>query len=309
MLAAFLTTALFAATAPIARRAALLLGPTTANLCRLALAALVLGAWAWSFGHGLGVAFGWLLASGVAGFGAGGLLMFHALPRAGSNVANLVVQCGSAVAALALAWTWLGEQLHPAELLAVAIVLAGVVLGTAPRSFPQLTPKQLRLGATLAALSALGQGAGAVFSRKAFATARAAGLSLDPGTATFERVLGGLLIAGVAWIIIRGARLAPTAETPRTASGRAWPWVLANTFAGPVLGVTCMQWALSTTPAGIVQTIVATAPLLTAPLAFGLGEALPRSRYFAGAIIAVAGTMALCVGVEGMREAVDRGPR
>jgi drug/metabolite transporter (DMT)-like permease len=293
MFPALLTTCFFAATAAIARRAALLVGPTTANLYRLALAVLLLGAWAWSFGHGLGAAFGWFLASGVAGFGIGGLLMFHALPRAGSNVANLVVQCGSAVAALVTAWVWLGERLEVAELIAIAAILAGVILGTAPRSFPQLTLHQLKLGAALAALSALGQGAGTVLSRKAFATARAAGLDLDPGTATFERLLGGLLVALVAWLVIRSARLATTTETPHTDSGRAWPWVFANTLTGPVLGVTCLQWALSTTPAGIVQSIVATAPLLTAPLALGLGEALPRGRYFAGAILAVAGTIVL----------------
>jgi drug/metabolite transporter (DMT)-like permease len=293
MVPALLTTGFFAATAVIARRAALLLGPTTANLCRLALAALLLGAWAWSLGHGLGAAFGWFLASGVAGFGAGGFLMFHALPRAGSNVANLVVQCGSAVAALVFAWTWLGETLHATELFAIVAILAGVIVGTAPQGFPQLTALQLRLGAMLAALSALGQGAGTVFSRKAFAVARAEGLGIDPGTATFERVLGGLLVALVAWMIIRGMRLAATTEPRSYITGRAWPWVLANTLTGPVLGVTCLQWALSTTRAGIVQTIVATAPLLTAPLAFGLGEALPRGRYFAGAIVAIFGTAAL----------------
>ena len=291
MLAALLTTGFFAATAVIARRAALLLGPTTANLWRLVLAALLLGAWAGSFGRGLGAAFGWFLASGVVGFGVGGLLMFHALPRAGSNVANLVVQCGSAVTALGIAWAWLGEQLHAAELAALAAILGGVILGTAPRSFPQLAPRQLRLGAILAALSALGQGAGTVFSRRAFAAVRAAGSDIDPGTASFERVLGGLFVAMVAWIVMRSARLAT--ETPRSVSGRAWPWVLANALTGPVLGVTCLQWALSTTPAGIVQTIVATAPLLTAPLAFSLGEALPRARYFAGTIVAVLGTAAL----------------
>lgn len=291
MLAALLTTGFFAATAAIARRAALLLGPTTANLWRLLLATLLLGAWAWSFGHGVGAAFGWFFASGVAGFGIGGFLMFHALPRAGSNVANLVVQCGSAVAAFVIAWAWLGEQLRGAELAALTLILAGVILGTAPRSFPQLTPRQIRLGAGLAAFSALGQGAGTVFSRRAFAALHATGLGIDPGSATFERVLGGLVVALIAWLVIRNAGLAT--ETPRRAFGPAWPWVVLNTLTGPVLGVTCLQWALSTTPAAIVQSIVAAAPLLTAPLAFGLGEALPRGRYFAGAIVAVAGTIAL----------------
>ena len=76
-------------------------------------------------------------------------------------------------------------------------------------------------------------------------------------------------------------------------SGRAWPWVVANGLTGPVLGVTCFQWALSTTPAGIVQSIVATAPLVTIPLARWLEHARPRALYYAGALLAVAGVCGL----------------
>lgn len=290
MLAAVLTTAFFAATAPIARRAAQILGPSSANLARLALAAVILGGWALLFGHGLGAVWPWFLASGVAGFGLGGFLMFHALPRAGSNLANLVVQCGSAVTALMMEWIWLGSALTPAQLVCVALILAGVIIGLAPRSFPTLPAAAVRRGATLAILSALGQGCGAVLSRRAFLAARESGAFVDPGTATFERVAGGLLIGAIGWVAIRWIRRAPE---PATATGPAWPWVCANTLSGPILGVTCMQWALSTTPAGIVQPIVAMAPLFTAPLALGLGEALPRGRYFAGTVLAFIATVVL----------------
>ncbi len=291
MFAAILTTGLFAATAPIARRAAVLLGPTTANLYRLLLALLLLAGWSLGWGRGGAAAPAWFLASGLAGFGVGGVLMFQALPRAGSNLANLVVQCGSAIVAVLLEWSWLGAQLTVAELGCVAAILVGVIVGIAPHGFPQLRTAQVRAGAWLATLSAIGQGMGAVLSRKAFAVARSAATTVDPGTAAFERVIGGVLVAGAAWCLLRFLRR--RREPAEGDLGRAWPWVIANTFAGPVLGVACMQWALSTTPAGIVQPIVATAPLLTAPLAFGLGEALPRARYFAGAAIATGATAAL----------------
>jgi len=52
---------------------------------------------------------------------------------------------------------------------------------------------------------------------------------------------------------------------------------------GPVLGVTCFQWALSTTKAGIVQSIVATSPLATIPLAAWLEGGWPRPVYYGGA--------------------------
>ncbi|MBE2214293.1 MAG: EamA family transporter [Opitutaceae bacterium] len=291
MLAAILTTAFFAATAPIARRAAQLLGPATANLARLALAALILGLWALLFGRGFGAAWLWFFASGVVGFGLGGFLMFQALPRAGSNLANLVVQCGSAVTAMLVEWAWLGVGLGTAQLACVVAILAGVVIGLAPSSFPQLPAAEVRRGAVFAILSALGQGCGAVLSRKAFAAVRAGGATIDPGTATLERIAGGVLVAALAWVIVRTVR--GSREPTGPVAGPAWPWVLANTLTGPVLGVTCMQWALSTTPAGIVQPIVAMAPLFTAPLAFGLGENLPRRRYFVGTIVAFVATVVL----------------
>ncbi len=331
MLAALLTTALFAATAVFARRAALALGATAANCWRLALAAVLLGTWSVVFGYGFGAAFGWFFASGLVGFGLGGLLMFYALPRAGANLATLTVQCGAAVVALAVEWAWLGVPVPPAKLLCCAVILGGVVLGIAPRSFPQFAPRVLLLGAGLAALSAVGQGVGQVLSRKAFAVMRTEGVKADPGTATFERVLAGLLVAALALAVVCLMRRTNAADTevgpPPEASGRtafclteerqsripnavssgsiirnpqsafrnALPWVLLNTITGPVLGVTCLQWALSQPqwPAGVTQSIVAAAPLLTAPLAWKLGEDLPRARYFAGALLAVAGTASL----------------
>ena len=315
MLAALLTTGFFAATAVFARRAAMVLGAPAANCARLALAAALLGAWSWAFGYGFGAAGGWFFASGLVGFGLGGLLLFHALPRAGANLANLTVQCGAAVVALAVEWAWLGVPVPPAKLLGCAAILGGVVFGLAPRSFPQFAPRALLVGAALAALSAVGQGAGQVLSRKAFAVLRAEGERADPGTVTFERVLAGLLVAIIALALarrFRGSTSAPIGNrqseigkqrsasvqpfrNPHSAFRNALPWVLLNTLTGPVLGVTCLQWALSQPqwPAGVTQSIVATAPLLTAPLAWKLGEDLPRGRYFAGALVAVAGTVSL----------------
>jgi len=291
MLGALGTTLFFALTAVFANRAAQMLGSTKANLCRLAVATALLGLWAHLFGRGLtGAGLPWFLAAGLAGFGVGGLAMFQSLPRLGSSLSMLIVQCGSAVAAAALEWVWLDTHLTPVQLACAAATLLGVGLGLMPRSMPKLLPAEWGAGLGWAVLSAVGQGTGAVLSRKGFAAARAAHETIDAGTTAYQRALAGLLFAAIAWLIV-----ARHGEKTRRASEGAWTWVLANAVTGPVLGVVCFQWALSTTPAGIVQPVVSASPLVTIPFAAQLEKTWPRPLYYLGAVLAVAGVTGLAL--------------
>lgn len=290
MIGALGTLLCFAVTPVFARRAAVLLGSLQANFWRLLVAALLLGAWAHWAGRGVGgAAFGWFFLGGIVGFGIGGVAMFQSLPRLGSNLSTLIVQCGSAIVAAAAEWLWLGTVLTPIQLVCASLTLAGIIIGLLPRSLPRIAPSEWNAGVAWALLSALGQGFGAVISRKAFATAAAWHQSMDPGTAAYQRALGGLLVAGLVVLAVRSRR--PASAPP----GRAWPWVIGNALTGPVLGVTFFQWALRTTPAGIVQPIVAAAPLLTIPFAARLEGSRPRASYYLGAVLAVAGVAGLLV--------------
>ena len=224
------------------------------------------------------------------GFGVGGVAMFLSLPRLGASLSTLIVQCVSAVVAAGVEWAWLGPRLTPAQLGFVALTLAGIVIGLLPRSLPRVSPAEWGAGIVWALLSAAGQGVGAVISRKAFAVAAAAQERIDPASAAYQRALGGLAVAAL--VLALAARWWP--ERPRE-TGRAWPWVLGNALTGPVFGVTCLQWALRTIPAGIVQPIVAAAPLLTIPFAAWLEGTRPRPAYYAGALLAVAGVSGLMV--------------
>jgi drug/metabolite transporter (DMT)-like permease len=312
MIGAFGTTLFFALTAVFANRSAKLLGSTIANFWRLLLAALILGGWAHLAGRGLhGASGGWFFVSGLAGFGVGGVAMFESLPRLGSSLAMLIVQCGTVLVAAGGEWLWLGTRLTPVQIGFALLTLAGVIIGLLPRSLPNVPKDALWAGVAWAVLSAAGQGLGAVMSRKAFALAAAVQQHPDPATTAYQRALGGLLVAVVAVLIERSwRRLA--ARRPRATDAVlcnncytklqngsagpwriAWPWVLANVLTGPVLGVTCYQWALSTTPAGIVQPIVATSPLATIPLAAWLEGGWPRPAYYGGALLAVAGVAGL----------------
>jgi len=289
MFGALGTLLFFAITPVFARRAAVLLGSLRANFWRLAVATVLLGTWAHLAGRGLGgAAFGWFFLGGLVGFGLGGVAMFMSLPKLGSNLSTLIVQCGSAVMAAATEWQWLGTRLSSAQLACAALTLTGITIGLLPRSLPRVSPADWATGIAWALCSAAGQGVGAVISRKAFATAAAFGEVVDPGTAAYQRALGGLLVAAI--VVLLFVRRGNHASTP---AGRAWPWVTANALTGPVLGVTCFQWALRTTPAGIVQPIVAAAPLLTIPFAAWLEGSRPRATYYLGAVLAVAGVTGL----------------
>ncbi|MBS0663097.1 MAG: DMT family transporter [Verrucomicrobia bacterium] len=291
MIGALGTLLCFALTPVFARRAAVLLGSLEANFWRLLVAVVLLGAWAHGFGLGLGgVAFWWFFVGGLVGFGVGGVAMFQSLPRLGSNLSTLIVQCGSAIVAATLEWLWLGTRLSLTQVACVALTLGGIILGLLPRSLPRVAPADWAEGLGWAVLSAFGQGIGAVVSRKAFAAAAAWHQLVDPGTAAYQRGLGGLLFGAVFVLVLRGRQ-----RGPQPPPGRAWPWVMGNALTGPVLGVTCFQWALRTTPAGIVQPIVAAAPLLTIPFAAWLEGARPRVSYYLGALLAVAGVTGLLI--------------
>ena len=294
MIGALGTTLLFACNAIFANRSAKRLGSNEANLLRLLVAVLLLGAWAHFAGQGLrGASLSWLLLSGIAGFGLAGVAMFQALPRLGSALAMLIVQCGSALVAAVVEWGWLGTRLTAPQIGFVVVTLLGVIVGLLPRSLPAAPRVVLRAGAAWAALSACGQGLGAVLSRKAFQLAAAAHEHPDAATTAYQRALGGLVVAALVVTLVAFTRRDASSNAPSIATGRAWPWVFANALAGPVLGVTCFQWALSTTPAGIVQSIVATAPLATIPLAMWLEQLRPRPLYYAGTALAVLGVAGL----------------
>jgi drug/metabolite transporter (DMT)-like permease len=300
VLAAILTTFLFATSVVCATQSAKLLGGTEANFWRLALATGFLAIWAYSFGQGVsGDSFPVFLISGVIGVGAD-VFLFQALPRIGSRLSLLIIQCFSAISAAVLEWVWLGTKLTATQAAACAIILAGVAVALAPGRHISATRPRLAAGIGFGLLAAFGNGFGAVLSRKAYAIAALARLNIDGATAAYQRLIGGLFVAAICLLVVKRREVVAQvtdAAPPRLPEmekwRRAWPWVLANGFAGQTLGVTCYQWALKTTPTGLVLAIVATAPLVVIPFArlFELEPIAPRSVF--GGIVAVAGAILL----------------
>jgi drug/metabolite transporter (DMT)-like permease len=293
MLAAALTTLFFSLSVIFGARSAKLVGAQSANLGRITLATILLGIWAHAFGAGIGgPGLPWFFLSGVIGFGLGDIALFGALPRIGPRLSILLTQCLAApIAAVAERW-WLGTTLRPADLACAGIILGGVAIALAPDRGSTIPRRVFWIGVLFGIGSALGQALGAVVSRKANAVGALADFSVDGGTAAYQRALGGVLLTWAAAFAFR-FRVSTGGELPPARWRKGWPFVVANALAGPTIGVGCYQWALKTTPSGIVLPIVGISPLVTILLAWWIDRVRPTRRAVLGGLLAVVGAVAL----------------
>lgn len=300
MHAAILTAFLFALTGVCAAQSSRLLGAARANAWRLVAALVILGVWAHGFGPGLGGGvLPWFLLAGGIGFGLGGWCVFQALMRVGSTLTLLIVECAAAVFASAIGWIWLGAALRPAEIAFAALVLAGVMVGITPGPIPALRREAVLAGCALATAAALCQAVSFNLSRHAFTLLRKAGDSISPSGAAYQRLIGGCLVAVLIYAITAALRKRPGPTDAQSAPFPESPfpapvWVALNALLGPVLGVTCMLWAISLVAnPGLVQAVAASSTLFTVPFARRLEAARPRASYLIGCALALGGIAGL----------------
>ena len=303
MFAAFLATLLFSISVISGHRTAKIIGGVEANFWRLTCATLFLSVWAFTGGAGVGGAgFPFFLLSGVIGIGIGDAGLFQALPRLGSRLSLLIIQCLTAPIAALIEWLWLGTKLGWTEIIGALVILAGVGVAIAPGEHIAIARPRLVVGIMFGLLGAAGNALGVVLSRKAYAITHESFQTLDGATAAFQRILGGLLVSAILLLFAK-RRFFPlvgevdnnnaTAMPVREKWRRIWPWVLLNSLAGQTLGVSAMQWGLETTPTGVVMSIVALTPLTVIPLARVFEGEKVTARSLLGGAIAVAGVICL----------------
>ncbi len=291
MFPAFLTTLFFSFSAVCASRSTRLLGPITANFWRLVLATSFLAAWAHFYGEGLkGPALALFIWSGVIGFGFGDVGFFLALPSLGPRLTLLIVQCFAAPLAALMEWFWLGTTLHAMQIVYGVTILVGVAIALVPSEHLEVSLRSFRIAILWAMVGAFGQALGAVMSRKAFAISTAEGMNVDGITSAYQRILGGVLIAGIAYLLL-SRRDKPRREHRSTTAMLFW--LVLNSLAGPSLGVACYQWALKIAPSGVVLPIVATTPLVVMPFSRLIENERFTKRSVIGGILAVLGAVGL----------------
>ncbi len=137
---------------------------------------------------------------------------------------------------------------------------------------------------------------GAVISRHAESLSTHFGVEVGGMSAAFQRVLGGLAVGALAYWIFR-RRDAPPASSaaPATRRRHALGWLAGAALFGPVIGVSCFQWALKGTPSAIVLAIVATTPIVLIPMTWLIEKDRPSGKSLLGAALAVAGVVAICL--------------
>ncbi len=281
MFPAFLTTILFSISAISANRSVAQLGSSLANVSRLIVATVVLGAgalWMWEF-PGLMIVLVFFL-SGVVGFGFGDIGVFYALPRLGSRLCILYTQCVAAPIAGLIEWLWLGTELSMAQVFWSCLTIVGVVIALRPTDAKNFDKERWLSGTLFGLLAATGQAGGAVISRYGYNCLESSGGELSAVSAAFIRITGGLAVAAIAFLLLYQKR---KITFNRTVAGL----IVLNALAGPVLGVSCYQWALSAQPSFIVLPIVALSPIVIIPFARIWENDRPGWQSLLGALLAV----------------------
>jgi drug/metabolite transporter (DMT)-like permease len=306
MFASFLTTIFFSISVICGHRSAKIIGGSSANFWRLVCATILLSFWAfiWASIFGtkvFGATFPLLFVSGAIGIGVGDVALFQALPRLGPSLTMMLTRCLAPPFAALIEWYWLGTRLTGMQIVYGFVILLGVGIYLAPGKNPHLVRKAILPGLLFSILAALGDAVGVVISRKAYVSLEAHHGTIDGGTAAFQRILGGLLVAGIGLLIAKWHtsknKIVLPDDKPVMPSREKWrkaiPWIIANSFAGQTLGVSCYQLALQTTKSGIVLPIVATTPLVAMPLAYVIDKEKITLHAVIGGIIAVAGLVGL----------------
>lgn len=296
-----LATSLFWSISPLLfTAAAKRLGPTAVNVVRLAFAVVVLGiTHRLLFGHWIPEALPrqvtFLAISGVLGLSIGDQALFGAFLDIGPRLASLVMTTAPLFAAF-FGWLVLGERLHPAAWLGIALTLGGVgwVVSERPdRPLGARSPRWGR-GVLLAVVGSACQAGGLLLSKQGMGHGwLSPDAHMAPQAATLVRMvfaaLGMLPIVGLHHLRNR-IRRGVSRETLRIGSaGAGLMFAVGGAVVGPFLGVWLSLVAADRAPLGIAQTFCSLPPIFILPLMAVIhGERISR-RAVLGAFVSVAG--------------------
>lgn len=266
-------------TALFADKASHRLGSMSANVLRLTMAILFLGALLWvTVGHpypvyASGQAWWWLALSALVGYVFGDWCLFNCYLSIGARFGQLFMTLAPPMAAIA-GWAILDETLSWKSILAMAVTLSGIAISILSRGEGHKVHLTLPFKGVLLGLGAgLGQGVGLVLSKVGLQyyseaiPADAPRLMADmlPFASTMIRAVVGAMGFLALMALQRGLPRLRTAVQDRV----GMRYALIMTLFGPVLGVSLSLMAVQYTNAGIASTLMALTPVfILFPYAF-----------------------------------------
>ena len=315
-LAGLLTSLFFAINAIVITRAGAQVGPWILNRTRTLFALLyVLVLNLILFGQPLpfqaaSARWLWLGLSGVIGFAIGDAFLFQSYLSIGPRLGSLLFST-STVFGVIEAWLFFGESLHPAQLLGIALALAGIIWVIAERSFqpPPSAGLQSGLpapagprsdsasaptshhapplsGILFAILAAAGQATGLVFSRQGMQG------NFSPISGNAIRLLAAVLAL---WLVtLLQGQAGHTIRTVR-ANLPALKLMALAALIGPVIGVSLSLLAVQNIPVGVASVLTSLSPIFILPFSHFFFKERLGWQPIAGTFLAMAGVVILFV--------------
>lgn len=227
-----------------------------------------------------------LLLSGAVGIGLGDSAYFAALQSIGIRRSLLLGVLAPPLTAI-LGLVFLGEKLSLAGWAGVALTSAGVAWVITEQSGQQreeARPAHITRGIIFGILSAACQAGGAVLSRLVFMRTE-----VSPLQSAILRLVAGVAIV-IVFLFAQRQRILTWSKGP--GAGRLWALIITSVVFGTYLAIWLQQISFKLAPTAVAQTLIATSPIFSLPIARLMGEKL-SPRAVLGVFLAVAGVALL----------------
>lgn len=221
----------------------------------------------------------YLSISGLIGFVFGDFFLFKSYEYVSSKISMLIMTLAPPVAAI-LGWFMMGEKFTIMNTIGMLLVLSGVAIVVFKKD-KQSSNNKLKYslkGIIFAFGGAIGQGVGAVFSKKGMG-------SYDPFASSQIRVITGIIGFLILITLMKKWGDLNSGLKDKKASVA----LIIGSFLGPFLGVSLGMVAFKYSSVGVASTLMATVPVfILLPSHILLKEKLAL-REVVGAVVAVVG--------------------
>ncbi|MDP4172780.1 MAG: DMT family transporter [Bacteroidota bacterium] len=287
-LSALVTAILWSFTSLCFSEASVRVGSLQVNVTRLLIAALFLILTILLMGFPVNLSSSQLInlsLSGLIGLIFGDTFLFRAYQNIGARLSQLLMAAAPAMTAI-LAFFWLGEVFSIWGIIGMIVTLVGIAMVVMEKNeVPSSKYKISKSGIFYGFLGALGQAAGLIFAKKAFAEG-----DINGFVATFIRIFASIIVILPAGIIIKRYK---NPFRIFSKDKKALGFTTAGSILGPYLGITFSLIAVANTKVGIAATIMATSPIIMLPMIKYFYKEKLSWRSITGAFVAVAGVAIL----------------